>query len=736
MSFLNSPNNDKTILESEIIELNNFLNGLLHDIDLKAAQLEEAALSPRSNNKTSQEISLALSSRSKIKYTTSEDCADADITNVVAYEEIKASQDVSDVSYGNANVKSDKSVIDNVASKLSLQLETFNSSNLFSPTEPEFGCSNLTSTMSLDTISSIDTISRPSISIKSVPNVEPFTKYNGAPFHLFNVSHLKATTTFNMTLGKRSVAYYGDYDYSYSGITHKAKDFGDNKYLLHILSYVQIVLPEYKFNSAMIHGYADGTYCIPHHSDNEDCIVYDSDIITISLGESREMEFRNKNNKETTTVELIHGEVLVMSKVSQETFTHAINPELGKQTRMSITLRLMKTPSETNVIQNSAESHLFDDLPSVISNIDDTSVPDQNVTLPQPGHGINDSMSTVTEFLNDLNTQSPENRVPDWNPNSETQQHRRVRPDCEEVDGYQDFTSLMNQRNWWENAPPPIMQPEPAPPPRLTRETFRPRQKPPNLNHPAHELLNQQNSRYSWHRQGYQPRRSTVQHNTQFPPEQLHPSRHKMPNRNSSFRPFQPQIQNDVVFISSSMFADLNASKLSTSDINAHVFFYRGADSFRMLEKLKQDEGIQSLSKKKSVKKVFLLTGTNNVDQICARKQSMSNGCNSIDQMIRYVQYLFPNAVISTLNILPRCSQDRQNVIDQLNRHIKQVCENEVYGLLNFIDTYEMRLLTLPSGTRKSELFKYTHRNDTDNVHLNNYGIAKLGGVLKYLAHQ
>ena len=90
----------------------------------------------------------------------------------------------------------------------------------------------------------------------------------------------------------------------------------------------------------------------------------------------------------------------------------------------------------------------------------------------------------------------------------------------------------------------------------------------------------------------------------------------------------------DVVFISSSMFSNLSATKLTTEQINAHVFFYRGADSYQMMDKLRRDENVQNLAKQKSVSKVFILTGSNNVDRIWTNKQSLNDGYSSIAQTI------------------------------------------------------------------------------------------------------
>ena len=182
------------------------------------------------------------------------------------------------------------------------------------------------------------------------------------------------------------------------------------------------------------------------------------------------------------------------------------------------------------------------------------------------------------------------------------------------------------------------------------------------------------------------------------------------------------------------MFADLDALKLSTDKIKSHVFFYRGADAYRMMEKLRNDVDVQNLVKKQTVSKVFLLTGSNNVDPICQKRQSLHDGCVSISKTIEYVQSLFPSAIVNLVNILPRVIENRRNIVNQLNHHIRSVCEMSPINRLRYIDTYGIKLFTFHNGSRKSELFKCMYRNDTDNVHLNNNGMIKLGKHLKYLA--
>ena len=166
------------------------------------------------------------------------------------------------------------------------------------------------------------------------------------PFKLFNAVHLLESTVFDKHFEGRKTAYYGELPYSYSGVTHPARDFKENTYLCKLLNYVDIVKPGISYNSAMVNVYPDGSSHIPYHSDNEEEIMAYSDIFTISLGAHREMHFRHINSKMLTHVQqLQHGDMLTMTKSSQHVFAHSIPADiLATGMRISITLRLIQRP--------------------------------------------------------------------------------------------------------------------------------------------------------------------------------------------------------------------------------------------------------------------------------------------------------------------------------------------------------------------------------------------------------
>ena len=122
-------------------------------------------------------------------------------------------------------------------------------------------CTNNTSdrvenlSMFIDNISSKlvpNSINILSYDINSHQLIEPYTLHPGAPFSSFNVTKLENTTNYTNNFDNRTVAYYSDYSYHYSGVTHKPNSILSNTYLLEILDHVKRIMPNFCFNSAMV----------------------------------------------------------------------------------------------------------------------------------------------------------------------------------------------------------------------------------------------------------------------------------------------------------------------------------------------------------------------------------------------------------------------------------------------------------------------------------------------------
>ena len=201
-----------------------------------------------------------------------------------------------------------------------------------------------------------------------------------------------------------------------------------------------------------------------------------------------------------------------------------------------------------------------------------------------------------------------------------------------------------------------------------------------------------------------------------------------------------------TVYISSSMFRGIDETKMSSQYHTAKVFYYPGATAKQLLAKVQNDPKFLLINPN-SVTKVYLLCGTNNIDQILGvQKRDHSNftsNCpaseellheakSDIYNLITHLHAWAQSASINVLNLLPRVSASRNSVINLINCHIKQICDNLQYAY--FVGTEMHRsLFSFQNGMRKDQFFSI---KGSDNVHLNRSGVIRLAKYLKYFAHQ
>lgn len=175
---------------------------------------------------------------------------------------------------------------------------------------------------------------------------QPIEFVHYLPFLLFSAEKLVQELDFSHQFGGRKVVYFGKYPYGYNGGHHSPQDIAPRSYLDSICCYLGVVLPSFTYNSVLINFYADGNDYMPLHSDNETCIEEQSEIVTISLGATRRLNFLDTNtNEKVKSVDLEHGSLSKMSKSSQSCFKHEIPPDSEcSEMRISITFRLIKPP--------------------------------------------------------------------------------------------------------------------------------------------------------------------------------------------------------------------------------------------------------------------------------------------------------------------------------------------------------------------------------------------------------
>ena len=187
--------------------------------------------------------------------------------------------------------------------------------------------------------------------------------------------------------------------------------------------------------------------------------------------------------------------------------------------------------------------------------------------------------------------------------------------------------------------------------------------------------------------------------------------------------------QATTLFISSSMFRYLDESKLSTPLIKAKKFFFPGADATIMQAKLKQDNSFLAIPPA-SVSSIYVMCGTNNVNSVYYGSCALGKGIKEVSSLLKYLKVRFPNTQINVLSVLPRGSDGRNDVVDEINCGVKEYCED---NSLRFMDVNQR--FKHENGSRRNQYFIPPSVNIRDNCHLSQQGMKCLGKYLKYWAH-
>jgi len=137
-------------------------------------------------------------------------------------------------------------------------------------------------------------------------------------------------------VAKRKVAWYGDsnYLYTYSNTTKQALAW--TKELSDLKQRVEEVTGT-KFNSCLLNLYHNGDEGIAWHSDDEKPFGENSIIASLSFGAERKFSFKHKHTKQTISVVLEHGSLLIMKDATQTNWLHSV-PKSKKITRPRINL--------------------------------------------------------------------------------------------------------------------------------------------------------------------------------------------------------------------------------------------------------------------------------------------------------------------------------------------------------------------------------------------------------------
>jgi alkylated DNA repair dioxygenase AlkB len=138
---------------------------------------------------------------------------------------------------------------------------------------------------------------------------------------------------------KRKVAWYGDQDfeYTYSNITKRALPW--TKELLELKTVTENITSE-KFNSCLLNLYHSGDEGMAWHSDGEKDLKKNGAIGSLSFGAERKFSFKHKQTKETVSLILEHGSLLIMKGTTQTYWLHRLPPtKLITKPRVNLTFR-------------------------------------------------------------------------------------------------------------------------------------------------------------------------------------------------------------------------------------------------------------------------------------------------------------------------------------------------------------------------------------------------------------
>ena len=168
------------------------------------------------------------------------------------------------------------------------------------------------------------------------------TKYFDCLYKTIEWKNDQAIIYGKLIVTKRKVAWYGDLDleYTYSNITKKALRW--TKELLELKSIAEERTGE-KFNSCLLNLYHNGGEGMAWHSDAEKDLKKNGVIGSMSFGAERKFGFKHKATKETVSVILEHGSLLVMKGTTQTNWQHQLPPtKIIIRPRINLTFRTIQ----------------------------------------------------------------------------------------------------------------------------------------------------------------------------------------------------------------------------------------------------------------------------------------------------------------------------------------------------------------------------------------------------------
>jgi alkylated DNA repair dioxygenase AlkB len=137
----------------------------------------------------------------------------------------------------------------------------------------------------------------------------------------------------------RMTAWFGDADYAYSGICHRAAPFPA---VVQRLRERAEAISGASYNAVLLNLYRNGSDSVGWHSDREAGLGECPTIASLSLGATRRFQFRHRRTKERITLELSEGLWLIMADKTQRFWVHQVpKTTTAVERRINLTFRQM-----------------------------------------------------------------------------------------------------------------------------------------------------------------------------------------------------------------------------------------------------------------------------------------------------------------------------------------------------------------------------------------------------------
>ena len=158
--------------------------------------------------------------------------------------------------------------------------------------------------------------------VKGVHHIEKYEHHFNDDSSCKLVQYFDSLSSKFIKLNGRSVLSFGE-PYPYAGAPKETPE-PIPEIIQEIISKIEETYTGSGINSCLINKYEGESSFLPEHSDDEPIINPDSNIFTVSVGAKHDIIFINRHSNEVTTLSPENGSLYVMSRPSQNIWSHEI----------------------------------------------------------------------------------------------------------------------------------------------------------------------------------------------------------------------------------------------------------------------------------------------------------------------------------------------------------------------------------------------------------------------------